>query len=82
MTSEVHSAIAYMRDTAAAYREEAKTIFKRIEDCALLTEDVCKACETLKLRMENPFRALLRVVGRLSPPHRRHIYAAQGEQKR
>ena len=35
MTSEVHNAIAYMRDAAAAYREEAKMIFKRIEDCAL-----------------------------------------------
>ena len=40
MTAEVHNAIAYMRDTAAAYREEAKKIFKRIEDCSLLTEDV------------------------------------------
>jgi len=52
MTAEVHNAIAYMRDTAAAYREEAKKIFKRIEDCALLTEDVRKTCETLKRRIE------------------------------
>jgi hypothetical protein len=51
ITSEVHSAIAYMRDTAAAYRAEAKKIFKRIEDCALLTEDVRKACETVKRRI-------------------------------
>jgi L-rhamnose isomerase len=41
-----------MRDSAAAYREEAKKIFKRIEDCALLTEDVRKACETVKRRIE------------------------------
>ena len=27
-----------MRETAAAYREEAKRIFKRIEDCSFLTE--------------------------------------------
>ena len=47
MTAEVHNAIAYMRDTAAAYREEAKTIFKRIEDCALLT------CESIKRRIES-----------------------------
>jgi hypothetical protein len=53
MTAEVHNAIAYMRDTAAAYREEAKKIFKRIEDCALLTEDVRKACETIKRRIES-----------------------------
>jgi hypothetical protein len=52
MTAEVHNAIAYMHETAAAYREEAKRIFKRIEDCALLTEDVRKTCETLKHRIE------------------------------
>jgi hypothetical protein len=52
MTAEVHTAIAYMRDTAATYREEAKKIFKRIEDCALLTEDVRKTCETIKRRIE------------------------------
>ncbi len=51
MTAEVHTAIGYMRDTAAAYREEAKKIFKRIEDCAMLTEDVRKTCETIKRRI-------------------------------
>src|SRR3954468_16364059 len=45
MTEEVHDAIAYMRDTAAAYREEAKQIFRRIEDCAVLTQAVRKTCE-------------------------------------
>jgi len=30
MTAEVHTAIAYMRDTAAAYREDAKKIFEHI----------------------------------------------------
>ncbi len=53
MTAEVHSAIAYMRETAADYREEAKRIFKRIEDCALLSEDVRKTCENLKHRIES-----------------------------
>src|SRR5262252_6723944 len=52
MTSEVHNAIAYMRDAAAAYREEAKKIFKRIEDCALLTENVRKTCENVKRRID------------------------------
>jgi hypothetical protein len=47
----VHDAIAFMRDTAAAYREEAKKIFKRIEDCALFTQDVRKTCEGVKRRM-------------------------------
>jgi hypothetical protein len=51
MTADVHNAIAFMRDAAAAYREEAKKIFKRIEECALFTEDVRKTCETVKRRM-------------------------------
>jgi hypothetical protein len=51
MTIQVHDAIAYMRETAAAYREEAKNIFKRIEDCALFTQDVRKTCEEVKRRM-------------------------------
>jgi len=51
MTTEVHDAIAFMRDTAAAYREEAKKIFKRIEDCALFTQDVRKTCGEVKRRM-------------------------------
>ncbi|MGV7219704.1 hypothetical protein [Bradyrhizobium sp. UFLA05-112] len=51
MTAEVHTTIAFMRDTAASYREEAKKIFKRIEECALFTEDVRKTCETVKRRM-------------------------------
>ena len=51
MTAEVHNAIAFMRDTAASYREEAKKIFKRIEECAIFTESVRKTCETVKLRM-------------------------------
>ena len=70
MTSEVHNAIAYMREMAAAYREEAKKIFKRIEDCALLTEHVARrarlsnvelkqAVRLKMMRMENSFRALL-----------------------
>src|ERR1700751_80805 len=51
MTAEVDTAIAFMRDTAPSYREEAKKIFKRIEECALFTEDVRKTCETVKRRM-------------------------------
>src|ERR1700739_4052373 len=51
MTADVHSAIAYMRDTATAYREEAKRIFKSIEDCAVFTQDVRKTCEEVKRRM-------------------------------
>src|SRR5499427_7937198 len=51
MTLEVHNAIAYMRDSAAAYREEAKKIFKRIEACAVFSEEVRKTCETVRRKM-------------------------------
>jgi len=51
MTAEVHNAIADMRDTAAAYREEGKKVFKRIEAAALFTQDVRKSCEEVKRRM-------------------------------
>ena len=51
MTTEVHNALADMRDTAAAYREEGKKVFKRIEAAALFTQDVRKSCEEVKRRM-------------------------------
>jgi hypothetical protein len=51
MTAEVHNAIAFVRDTAASYREEAKKIFKRIEECAIMTEQVRRTCESVKLKL-------------------------------
>ena len=51
MTADVHNAIAFMRDTAEAYRQEGKKIFKRIEECALFTENVRKACQDVKRRI-------------------------------
>jgi hypothetical protein len=48
MTADVQNAI---RDTAEAYRQEGKKMSKRIEDCALFTEDVRKTCEDVKRRM-------------------------------
>ena len=51
LTAQVHDAIAFMRETATGYREEGRKIFKRIEECALFTEDVRKTCEQVKRRM-------------------------------
>jgi len=51
LTAQVHDAIAFMRETAAGYREEGRKIFKRIEECALFTEDVRKTCEQVKRRI-------------------------------
>jgi hypothetical protein len=53
MTEQVNGAIAYMQETAKAYREEAKKIFQRIEDCSMLTEDVRKTCEALRQKIES-----------------------------
>src|SRR5215831_11369668 len=53
MTAQVNTAIAYMQETAKAYREEAKKIFQRIEDCSMLTEDVRKTCEALRQKIES-----------------------------
>src|SRR6516162_1548310 len=51
MTADVHNAIAFMRDTAEAYRQEGKKIFKRNEECAVPTENVRKTCQDVKCRM-------------------------------
>jgi hypothetical protein len=48
MTADVHKAIEFVRDTAMAYREEAKRIFKRIEDCAIISQNVRTTCTALR----------------------------------
>jgi hypothetical protein len=53
LTAQVHDAIGFMRETAAGYRDEGRKIFKRIEECALFTEDVRKTCEEVKRRMKD-----------------------------
>jgi hypothetical protein len=51
MTAEVHRAIAFVQETATAYREDAKKMFTRIEECALLSEHVRKTCEEMRKRI-------------------------------
>ena len=48
MTTDVQNTV---RDTAAAYRQQGKKIFERIEECAVFTEDVRKTCKDVKRRM-------------------------------
>jgi len=48
MTADARNTI---RDTAEAYRQEGKKIGERIEDSALLIEDVRKKCEDVKRRI-------------------------------
>jgi hypothetical protein len=48
LTTDVQNTI---RDTAEAYRQEGKKIFNQIEESALFTENVRKACADVKRRM-------------------------------
>ena len=48
MTADVRDTI---RDAAEACRREGKKIFERIEESALITEDVRKTCEDVKHRI-------------------------------
>src|SRR5438046_747422 len=48
LTTDVQNTI---RETAAAYRQEGKKIFNRIEDCAVFTENIRKTCEDVKRRI-------------------------------
>jgi hypothetical protein len=52
------------------HREEAKKIFKRIEDCALLTEDVRKTYETVKRRIETSGADTAKVIDLPNPLRR------------
>ena len=52
LADEVRAEIAKMREEARKMvAEEAKKIFRRIEDCALFTEEVRKTCETVKRKL-------------------------------
>ena len=51
MTAEVHKAIALVQETATAYREDAKKMFTRIEECALLSDQVRKTCEEMRKKI-------------------------------
>jgi len=51
MTAEVHKTMALVQATATAYREDAKKMFTRIEECALLSEHVRKTCEEMRNRI-------------------------------
>jgi hypothetical protein len=48
MTADVHKTMAFVQETATAYREDAKKMFTRIEECALLSEQVRKTCEEMR----------------------------------
>ena len=54
MTAGVHAMVAEVKETASRFRDEAKTIFLRIEDCSLMTAEVRATCDALKLKIAGP----------------------------
>ena len=54
MTRDALAATDEMKETAKRYREEAKRIFLKIEDCSLMTAEVRKTCTALKAKIAAP----------------------------
>ncbi len=50
--AELQKAVSHMRDTAGHYREDLKKVFKRIEECVVISRDVRNTCDTIKRRIE------------------------------
>jgi hypothetical protein len=56
MTREALAVTEEMKETAARYREEAKRVFRQIEDCTLMTAEVRKTCSEVKQKIAAPAR--------------------------
>jgi hypothetical protein len=54
MAAGCRDAIAYVQDTAQKYREEAKLIFDRIEQAAVMTAEVKLICDEMRKKLEHP----------------------------
>jgi len=54
MAADCKDAIAYVKDTAQKYREEAKVIFDRIEQASMMTAEVRSVCEEMRKKIEHP----------------------------
>ena len=48
---EVKAVVEHVKETAAAYRDEAKTVFVRIEDTTLRMQEVRKMSDTMRERL-------------------------------
>lgn len=54
MVAAVLQNAAEVKETAMAYREEAKRVFEEIEHCSVMNEEVRKTCNALKERITTP----------------------------
>lgn len=54
MKAEAVVVMDEIKETAARYRDEGKRIFLQIEDCALMTDEVRRACNDLKAKIAGP----------------------------
>jgi len=52
MAADVKLAIEFVKETADKYREEAKSIFDRIEKASLLTIEVRETCDNMRRKIE------------------------------
>src|SRR6202047_1936476 len=54
MTRDALAVTEEMKETAARYREEAKRVFRQIENCTLMTAEVRKTCNEVKEKIAAP----------------------------
>jgi hypothetical protein len=52
-SQKMHEVIKIIKDLSDRYREQGKAIFKRIEDCAVLTQGVRETCEQMRQRLHD-----------------------------
>jgi hypothetical protein len=53
ITADLHKAISSMHETATAYRDDARKIMFRIEECAVLTGRLRSTCEKMRNKVAN-----------------------------
>ena len=51
MASNARNVVEHLNKTAEFYRAEGKAVFKQIEDCAILTEDIRRQSELMRQRL-------------------------------
>jgi hypothetical protein len=51
MANEIERVVEHVKDTAASYRDEAKTVFVRIEDTTLMMQEVRRLSEDMRGRV-------------------------------
>ena len=56
MASNARNVVDHLNKTAEFYRAEGKAVFKQIEDCAILTEDIRRQSELMRQRLREAIK--------------------------